>query len=158
MAVSEIPDPNRAIQRRTWFVERASWILLAAFLVWGLAGGTGTGPLASRHLESEVISLSYDRFARRGAATEMVLAWKKTASAEIVVSMDSAFIDVMRVDFSGRGIVPMRSGNRVLLRIPTAGSDGSLVFDAHPLRDGRQTSSLQVDGVEIGRISMFVFP
>jgi hypothetical protein len=132
--------------------------LLAAFLLWGLAGGTGTGFLASRRLENDTVSLSYDRFARRGAATEMVLAWKNAPNADLVVSLDSDFVDVMRVDFTGRGITPMRSGNRVVLRIPTAGRDGRLMFDAHPLRDGRQTSSLQVDGVEVGRISMFVFP
>jgi len=158
MAASAIFDPNRRVQRRTWVIERISWVLLAAFLLWGLAGGTGAGPLASRHLENDVVSLSYDGFARRGAATEMVLTWKKTANAELVVSLDSAFIDAVRIDFSGRGITPVRSGNRVVLRIPTAGGDGSLMFDAHPLRDGRQTSSLQVDGVEVGRISMFVFP
>ncbi len=158
MAVSEAPDPNRAIQRRTWIIERTSWVLLAAFLIWGLAGGTGTGPLASRHLESDVVSLSYDRFARRGAATEMVLTWKMPPKPELVVSLDSAFVDAVRIDFSGRGITPVRSGNRVLLHIPTADSAGRLMFDAHPLRDGRQISSLQVDGVEIGRISMFVFP
>lgn len=158
MAASAIFDPNRRVQRRTWVIERISWVLLAAFLLWGLAGGTGTGPLASRQLDSDIVSLSYDRFARRGAATEMILTWKKTPSAELAVSLDSAFVDAVRIDFSARGITPVRSGNRVLLRIPTAGADGSLMFDAHPLRDGRQTSSLQVDGVEVGLISIFVFP
>lgn len=158
MAAPGIVDPNRAIQRRTWIVERTGWVLLAAFLLWGLAGGTGTGMLASRHLASDTVSLSYDRFGRRGAATEMVLAWKKTPNDQIVVSLDSAFIDVMRVDFSSRGITPMRSGNRVVLRIPTAGAEGSLKFDAHPLRDGSHKSSLQVDGVDVGLILIFVFP
>lgn len=158
MAVSAIRDPNRAVQRRTWVIERISWVLLAVFLVWGLAGGTGSGPLATRHLANDVVSLSYDRFARRGAATEMVLAWKAGSNAELVVSLDSAFVDVMRIDLSGRGITPMRSANRVLMRIPTAGRDGSLMFDVQPLRDGRQKSSVQIDGVEIGVISMFVFP
>lgn len=158
MTIATIPDPNRRTQQRIWFVERLSWGLLAAFLIWGLAGGAGAGPLASQRIEGEHVSLSYDRFARRGAATEMILSWKSAAQPELVVSLDSAFVDAMQVDFSGRGITPIRSDNRVILRIPTASGDGSLLFDAHPLRAGRATTSLQIDRVEIGRISMLVFP
>jgi len=158
MTGSTIPDPNRRTQQRIWKVERVSWALLAAFLIWGLAGGAGSGPLASQRIDGEHVSLSYDRFARRGAATEMVLTWKNASQAELVVSLDSAFIDAMRIDFSGRGVIPIRSDNRILLRIPTAGRDGSLTFDAHPLRAGRKTTSLQIDGVELGQVSMLVFP
>lgn len=158
MTATTIPDPDRHTQRRIWVVERVSWALLAAFLIWGLAGGAGNGLLASQRLEGEHASLSYDRFARRGAATEMVLTWKSASQAELVVSLDSTFIDAMRIDFPGRGVIPIRSHDRVLLRIPTAGRDGSLTFDAHPLRAGRKTALLQVDGVEIGRVSMLVFP
>jgi hypothetical protein len=158
MSASAIPDPNRRTQQRIWVVARVSWALLAVFLLWGLAGGAGTGLLASQRLESEKVSLSYDRFARRGAATEMTLTWKDAPQPELVVSLDSAFVDAMRIDFAGRGVIPTRSDNRILLRISTAGSGGSLRFEAHPLRAGRKTTSLQIDGVEIGRISMLVFP
>lgn len=88
----------------------------------------------------------------------MLLAWKNAPQREIMVSLDSAFADVMRIDFSGRGIIPVRADDRILLRIPTASGDGSLMFDAYPLRAGRKTTSLQIDGVEIGRVSMLVFP
>lgn len=158
MAAAAIPDPNRHTQRRIWVLERVSWALLAAFLIWGLAGGAGSGLLASQRLDGEHASLSYDRFARRGAATEMILTWKSASQAELVVSLDSAFIDAMRIDFSGRGVIPIRSNNRILLRILTAGRDGSLTFDAHPLRAGRKTTSVQIDDVEIGQVSMLVFP
>jgi len=158
MTEATIPDPNRRIQQRIWFVARASWVLLAVFLLWGLAGGAGTGLLASQRLEGERVSLSYDRFARRGAATEMILTWKRAPQPELIVSLDSAFVDAMRVDFAGRGIVPTRSGDRIVLRIPTASREGSLMFDAHPLRAGRKTTSLQIDGVDIGQVSMLVFP
>lgn len=158
MTASSTVDPNRRAQERIWAVARVSWVLLAMFLLWGLAGGAGTGLLASQRLESAGVSLSYDRFARHGAAMEMVLAWKNAPQPELVVSLDSGFFDVMRIDFSGRGIMPTRSDNRVVLRIPTASREGNLTFDAYPLRAGRKTTSVLIDGVDIGRISILVFP
>lgn len=70
-ADADAPNYYRRSQRG-WIAQRAGWAALAAFVVAGAAGLFGSGPLSSGRIVDDRLSVDYERFVRRDAASDLV--------------------------------------------------------------------------------------
>lgn len=165
-ATHHASDPNRPTQERIWRVERIGWAVLAALLLWALLGGAGNGPLAHASLRDAGIVLDYERFARRGAPTELTLRWPAadgdsaatTRREPLMLQLDAAFVEQMGIDFAAAGLQPRRQGNVVLLELGRPDAAGALRLQMHPARAGHLATAARLDGRLLGSLAILVFP
>jgi len=99
-------DQDLRFQQRTWVVQRVSWGIIACVLVAALLGLLGSGPLASRTLDSPQggFRLEYQLFLRHHTPTRLRLLvnLKDQPRQEVRVRSDRTLIE----HFEIRQIVP----------------------------------------------------
>ena len=80
-------------QKREWVWQRAGWVALALFLLAGLAGVFGAGPLANVTVRNAAGEFEYQRFVRRHADTswEFTLRGGSARDGDADVAIDAAF-------------------------------------------------------------------
>lgn len=140
-----VPPANPA----TWRRERIGWAVLAVFLVAGVIGIFGAGPLSRTKISSGAVHLEYDRFVRTSAPTVLeVVVPSEPGGGEAVVSLDHAYLDRVRL----RETVPQPTrmiarGDAVTFAFAAAGADVpvrvwfNLSFERSGLAVGRLTAS-----------------
>ena len=60
-------------QRKQWFIQRCGWILVALFVLAGVLGVFGGGPLSRSVKEEGGLRVEYERFLRAHAPTRLVI-------------------------------------------------------------------------------------
>jgi hypothetical protein len=80
-------------QERSWLIRRGGWVLLAIFILLALAGVFSKGILSIAKAEREGVALSvdYERFQRRDAATHFTIRLPKQTEDEIWLRLGPAF-------------------------------------------------------------------
>lgn len=127
-------------QRRSWAVQRAGWMVMAATVAAALAGLLGSGPLAgARALSADGIEASYSRLTRRSLPSTLELrftprstlstvalsaVWARRAGLErIVPEPESA------VSSGGELLLTLRTvpGSPALVLVETRGESAGLL-------------------------------
>jgi hypothetical protein len=98
-------DQDLGFQQRMWVLQRLGWGVMVCIILAALVGLLGSGPLASRTLDSPQrgFRLEYQRFLRHRAPTRLLLQMKSTPREEVQVWYDRALIE----HFVVTQIVPM---------------------------------------------------
>jgi hypothetical protein len=114
---------NERFQRREWRLERVGWALLAAFVVAGLAGGLGSGPVSWRTAASErgLVTVEYDRIAHYEAddAVRLTFSPEAVGNGEIAFEITGDWL----AEIDRQSIIPQPSDEiailgGVLLEVP----------------------------------------
>ncbi len=99
-------------QRRQWTAERIGWCVMALFLIAGLAGVFGRGPLSrgeARHPDG-LLAIEYERLARFHAPSELRVRLQPVPTAEdVYLSIPQSYLDGIMV----KEIVPQPASARV---------------------------------------------
>jgi hypothetical protein len=68
-------DQDLRFQKREWAFERVSWVVMALFVLAGLLGLLGRGPMSHQTAVSGdgLVTVEYDRFLNHRAATQMTV-------------------------------------------------------------------------------------
>jgi hypothetical protein len=78
-------------QRRTWLVERIGWCVLTAIPLLALTGLFGGGGISERAVNSERLTVHYERFERRTRLARFVFQFAPQASAEQILYLNRTF-------------------------------------------------------------------
>jgi hypothetical protein len=152
-------DTDLTFHRHEWRIQRIGWGLLALFLALALAGLFGNGPLSHVRAANAAGSVEYERFARSGLSTDVVVTPARTARGVSRVAITADYLEAFRVEH----ITPEPSAVRVdagrlVYEFAGAAPDASIVFHIHPQRLGRHTADVIVDGGAPLAIRQFTYP
>ena len=88
-------DQDLRFQQRMWILQRLGWGVIACLILAALLGLLGSGPLASRTLDSsqQGFRLEYQRFLRHRVPTRLRLHVKSHPREEVQVWYDRALIE-----------------------------------------------------------------
>jgi len=154
------------LQRRTWLVERAAWIVLGAILSAALLGFFGGGgPAANAETTSADGSLSthYARFGRREAPTELRVVATPPADggATLRLWLSREYIEAHEIT----SVVPPPSrveaaSDRYVFEFPlvASGETATILFRLEPRKAWRIEGRLGIDGGARLRFDQFVYP
>jgi hypothetical protein len=153
----DVPE-NRALQHRTWLVQRVSWVGFAVIIVLALLGYTGSGgPWSQQTIVGVDSRLTAPRVARRGAAERLEITVPGGGPAQI--DLDAAFVTT----FTLTGVEPAPQahyavGRGMTMIIAAQGDDPALVrLHLIPLSSGRASVGVTVNGAEL-RVALLVLP
>jgi hypothetical protein len=154
---------HKRFQQREWRLERVGWGLIAVFVLAGLLGLVGPGPLSTATARSDggLVEVQYQRFTH----------WIADDTVEIHVAADAVQADTFEVTLTGdwvqsadlNAITPEPSEQRstpqgIVLEIPVedpAGADVQLSFRATSIGPLHATVTA---GSESAQFSQFVWP
>ncbi|RPF26251.1 hypothetical protein [Georgenia muralis] len=81
---------HESFQRREWTAQRIGWVALALFVLAGLVGLLGTGPLSWTVTESDggLVTVEYDRIAHHEADESLTLIFAADAVQDGVITAE----------------------------------------------------------------------
>jgi hypothetical protein len=93
-------DDHISFERGMWKVQRVSWGLVALLLIASLFGAFGRGPLSSARATTSDggLSVSYERFLRHSADTELRVRVREVRGQEIRVWLARTCFDVLALE------------------------------------------------------------
>lgn len=152
---------EQTFHEREWLVQRIAWALLAVFVVAGMAGLFGGGPLSKRTLRADAGTLEIERFARRSATEEWTIrpAAAPDPNAPFTLRISSSFLERYEIT----SIVPepestTLSGREVSFVFDASAPDGAIVFHVEPGHLGPSEGSFALGGAAPVRVRQFVYP
>lgn len=153
---------NMRLQRAYWRLERAGWLLLAAIETLALLGMFAIGPLSSGTARSPSgqLQVEYGRFHRNGAASTMQLTLAPTGADSVVLRFGADFLAAFQIDAMTPQPEAERGGaDGTRMRFERAGEGAFRIhLGVRPIRVGRVTSEIGLEGEPPARFSQFVFP
>jgi hypothetical protein len=145
--------------RREWAIQRAGWLLMTIAIAAAAAGIFGDGPLSRTTSHAQLHSAQYERFARYGTRTKLVVNVAQEAFVNHVASVriSRSFMDAYRIE----AITPeprhtLGAGDDIEF-VFEAASTASITFRLEPDAVGRHTGDVRI-GSQSMRISQFVYP
>ncbi len=151
-------------QRREWKVQRAGWMVLAAFLGAGLAGLFGRGPLshATAH-DSGGWRLEYERFTRNHSPSRLTMLVPSRGQPDDTVSVwiDRRYADQLHIqEIRPTPLTVAVQSDRLIYRFLAGEGIGTLriVFDFEPQAIGRLRARAGPLGSEGLSFSQLVYP
>jgi hypothetical protein len=119
-------EEDLQFQRRWWLAERIGWAIMIIFLLGGLAGMFGTGPISNMTAGSpETFWLEYERFARYESPTSLRITLKTDSPATSPhVKFNRAYMDSVKIE----QIVPEPA------KVEASRDSIAYYFEAHPCR------------------------
>jgi hypothetical protein len=152
-------DAGLRYHRREWAVQRVGWLLMTIAIAAAVAGIFGDGPLSQTTSHARLHSAQYERFARYGTRTKLVVNVTQEASANPIASVriSRSFMDAYHIE----AITPEPertsvTGDDVAFMFE-ASSTASITFRLEPDTVGRHSGYMRI-GSESMRISQFVYP
>lgn len=152
---------GEAFQRREWRMERIGWALVTLFVLAGLVGLLGTGPLSSATATSGAVSVEYHRVAHYEADDSVTLIFAPAAVEAGAVTATLTGEWPGAVDIQGISPEPSEQllvPGGLVLELPVERSgelEVSITFRAQEL--GSQQAELSV-GSDTVRFSQLVLP
>jgi hypothetical protein len=145
-------------QRRMWMVERIGWCVLAAIPLLALTGLFGGGSL--RTVNSDALTVQYERFERRTRLAQFKFQFRPTAAAERSLHLSRAFQDTYEVTSVQPGPILSRA-DASGLGLSFAGSPGSgntIVIWARPRQFGSMVIEARADAAPAVQLPVLVYP
>lgn len=135
---------DEVFQRKEWRAQRIGWVVMTLFVLAGLIGVFGTGPLtwATTSSLDGVVTVEYDRVVRFEADNSLTLIFGPDAVEDGVITVEMAGSWLAGVDLSG--IAPEPAEQRAL-------PDG-VVWEFPVERTGQIDVTLTFRAEEVGTI------
>lgn len=158
-------DQDPRFQRRSWYVERMGWTIMALAVIAALAGLFGTGPLSGARSASERgdLAVEYQRFARAKAPVMLRLEFSEQVArrGQVRLWIARGYLEAMKVEH----ILPEPekvevAGERLVyvFAVSAAGDPGSVSFRLKPDGFGMVRGSAGVEGGGEVRFRHLVYP
>src|SRR5690606_11954318 len=84
-------------QKIEWPVFRVGWVIMAVFLITGIAGLFGSGALSERKEENTEASVEYEQLLRYSVESKVFILLKKPL-ADSTLSINADYIKAMKID------------------------------------------------------------
>jgi hypothetical protein len=154
-------DQDPVFQRREWTVQRAGWWALTLFVAAAAVGLFGNGPLSRTRTAAPdgIVSLEYDRFARRGAALRLLFEHRQASAGRLEVRVDRGYVDGLRIARITPEPETIEIGTADVVftfQVPRTGPM-AIVIDAEPRRAGRLSAELRATGAPPLRLSQLIY-
>jgi hypothetical protein len=158
-------DQDLDFQRRSWSVQRAGWLAIAAAILAGLLGLFGTGPLSRTFAvdPQSPLWLEYERFGRQMSAATLRLHLGPGASGggRARVWLDEAYLDAVQIQrITPRPEREETGPGRTYFVFATTASDRPTVVTFHlqPARFGALTGQVGLDDGPPLRFHQWIYP
>lgn len=147
---------------RTWpVIESVLVALLSLFVLAGLAGLLGKGPLskAQAQLPGLAATVTYERLARNDTPADLTVQWKGAPAARLAqITLDRSLLDALTVtDSTPRAVAAAPLADGVAWFFPVAPEGGQVTFHVQPRRPGPANGRLGLFGRAVP-LNFFVFP
>jgi hypothetical protein len=148
---------------RSWYVtERVVAAVLFVFVLLGVAGVLGDGPLSQTSVmfPGQPIKLSYDRFVRERGDTELVFEIQQSLpTRSLVLTFDDAFLKAFKITSSVPAAQTMAASGPGLVYDVDLGPDhkGRITFAIEPRSVGPLSDSITYGGSKI-TLHQFGYP
>lgn len=152
LAPEETPAPmelqleqDLSFQERDWRVQRIAMLLMLVFILVGLSGLLGPGPLSHAHARSadDSVSVDYLRWARRGGKANLtvIVDQAQVRDGRLRVEVPMAYFEDMELE----AVTPQPE------QVEASGSTMRFIFAA-PRADGPVTLEFDVQGQGMGPV------
>jgi hypothetical protein len=101
-------DENLKLQERGWIIQRIGWLLMAVFVLSGLLGLFGEGPLSKKIITAGNQKLEYQKFSRHEARMELKFDLNSGATGNMI-SFTNQYLEKFRIE----SILPEPKTNQV---------------------------------------------
>ncbi len=153
---------DMTFQRRSWVVERVSWVLLGVLVCLALPGIFSHGPLSERRIATPDNSLTveYERFQRITRLARFTMILPATGETPSRLRLSPSFQDTYEI--TSLQPAPQSSsagpdGLELAFAAPRAG-DLTVAIWAHPHRAGSLAMSVQAGDKAPAEFSIFIYP
>lgn len=143
--------------------ERIGWLLMAVAVAAAVLGLFANGPLSHRRVESDDLSVQYQRFARNQGFTSLEVEAQPTAASEgkVEVWVDQEFLE--SYDLEQVRPEPESTSTRaggVVFAFAVDGNDTPVKakFNLQPQHSGPHRAAVAVGGGRPARFTQFVYP
>ncbi|HWP35669.1 MAG TPA: hypothetical protein VNM66_08735 [Thermodesulfobacteriota bacterium] len=151
-----------AVTRRLWTLQRIGWGAMALVVAAALLGLFGSGPLSRAAAGDErSLRVTYERFARREAATELTLRVAAGAPERVRVWFDRSYLDRFAVEaIAPRPESEDQGPERVVyvFRVGAAEAPVAVTFGLRPRRAGLAHARVGVVAGPSLAFRQFVYP
>lgn len=159
-------NENMPAQRRAWAIRRAGWAAMALFVLAGLAGLLGPGPLSSRIAGARGSALwaEYNRFERYQSPSEMRIHLGAGAAREgkVRLSLPRHFIEhihITRIDPEPEAVTAGTDRFTYTFTVPDGGGPTTATFHLEPNVYGGMPVRVWLDGgPQFLEFEQFYFP
>lgn len=144
--------------RREWAAQRIGWVVMTLLLVAALAGLFSSGPLSDVTAQVGSHQVEYERFARYGARTKLIVTThSEVLVGDLPVRISHPFIDAHRIEAITPEPRSMSDAGDAVEFVFDASSTTRIVFRLEPDVVGRHTGELRI-GADAARLSQFIYP
>lgn len=159
-------DEDMDFQRASWKVQRAGWVLMLLFIITGLLGLFGNGPISSARAgdEGSTLLVEYDRFLRVHAPTAAMFRIGNDAAlpdSTVRLWVDRSWVSA----FELRAITPEpdraeTAGTRLVyvFRVVPPASQLRITMDLEARKTGRINGAVGLTNGPAISISQFAYP
>lgn len=149
-------------QRRSWLVQRTSWIIMALVLVAALAGLFFHGPLShttARNADGSV-AVEYERFAHKTTVTHFIIRISPPVPAQMLVRLSPGFLHAQDIDSLEPRPIRSSAGSYGLELVfaPSSAGDLAVHIAARPKRFGLMSLHVEAEGRGAVNLHQFIYP
>jgi hypothetical protein len=154
-------DDDIEHSRRGWRFKRTCWMLMAMIILASIAGLLGPGPLSARKISDQMLTVEYNRFARRSAPTKLQISFnREQAAREIRLSINLKFLENIELNkISPAPLVESVNNSNVVYTFSAMeGSESRVTIHYKPEAYGATRLEAAIPGQPPIRFQQFVFP
>jgi len=134
-------------QKIEWPVFRVGWVIMAVFLITGIAGLFGSGALSERKEENTEASVEYEQLLRYSVESKVFILLKKPL-ADSTLSINADYIKAMKIDKVIPEPIAMEL-NDSMLKYRFANTDiEEISLILKPIDTGKKQLKLHINGTE----------
>ena len=144
-------DENIDLHITSWKIQPIVWALIGLFLLAGLAGFFGSGPLSTIKVQSERSAIEFERFHRQGLILPLTIT---TRDKDLFLALPLDFLSKCRMETMVP--LPIRSYNQdgyMYYRF----SGSTCILFLRPEAYGRQTVNARINN-QYFHFSMLIYP
>ncbi len=158
-------DEDIQQQRKVWLIERISWGIMALFMLAGLSGLLGHGPLSSTILNDPAAGLlvRYERFERVNAQTLFHVQLHSGGSSDSTakLSLGQEFlerVEVIRIEPEPAEVETWPDHVTYVIARPDPDAPADILIHYTPLDFGSVEVEMSLEGYSTQTFSQFIYP
>jgi hypothetical protein len=153
-------DP--AHERREWFLQRLTWLLMLLIAIAALAGVLGDGPASNSHAGNIGADLyaEYDRYLRHQSPLDLKVYCRPGLNKEFAISFDRSFLEQFEIQEIQPGPTSTAlAGDKWLFKFNSSTDQQQLVLWRLAAKAvGKVENQISLDGKTSIQTGHFIFP